>query len=51
MKISVVVSTYNGQNYLIEQLDSLRTQTRKIDQVLIADDQSTDDTVKITGIH
>lgn len=47
MKISVVVSTYNGQNYLIEQLDSLRTQTRKIDQVLIADDQSTDDTVKM----
>lgn len=47
MKVSVVVSAYNGQKYIIEQLDSLRKQTRKIDEVIIADDRSTDDTAKI----
>lgn len=47
MKISVVMSTYNGSKYLKEQLDSLRRQTKKIDQVLIIDDASKDDTVKI----
>ena len=47
MIISVVVSTYNGHDYLVEQLDSLRNQTIKIDQVLIADDQSSDDTVQV----
>ncbi len=44
MKISVVMTTYNGERYLIEQLDSLRTQTRKPDEVIICDDGSTDST-------
>ena len=47
MKISVIVSTYNGSEYIIEQLDSLRDQTRKPDEVLISDDVSSDDTVEI----
>ena len=51
MIISVVVSTYNGHDYLVEQLDSLRNQTIKIDQVLIADDQSSDDTVKLAQAY
>lgn len=43
-KISVVMTTYNGQKYLLEQLESLRNQTLKIDEVIIMDDCSTDKT-------
>lgn len=45
METSVVMTTYNGSRFLIQMLDSLRNQTRKIDEVLIFDDCSTDNTV------
>lgn len=44
---SVVISTYNGSKYIIKQLESLRDQNRKPDEVLIADDCSTDNTVTL----
>lgn len=44
MKLSVVMTTYNGMKYLEEQLDSIRNQTRDPDEVLIIDDASTDET-------
>lgn len=44
MKVSVVMSTYNGRRYLPEMLDSLRKQTREIDELLIYDDCSRDET-------
>lgn len=44
MKLSVVLSIYNGEKYIIEQLDSLRQQTRLPDEVLMYDDGSTDKT-------
>ena len=47
MKTSVVISTYNGEKYIIEQLDSLRKQSRPADEVIIADDCSSDHTVDI----
>lgn len=47
MKTSLVLSTYNGEKYIEEQLESLRRQTRKLDYVLILDDRSTDGTVAI----
>lgn len=47
MKVSVVISTYNGEKYIYEQLESIRNQTRKPDEVLIFDDVSTDNTVEI----
>lgn len=47
MKISIVMSTYNGAKYIVEQLESLRLQTRTADEVLIFDDCSSDDTVQI----
>lgn len=47
MKTSVVMATYNGAEYLYEQLDSLRDQTMKCDEVIICDDCSTDDTVSM----
>ena len=40
MKISIVMTTYNGEKYVEEQLNSIRMQTRKADEVLIFDDLS-----------
>lgn len=42
MKTSVVMTVYNGAKYILEMLDSLKNQTRKIDEVLIFDDMSND---------
>ncbi|MXQ72982.1 glycosyltransferase [Clostridiaceae bacterium DONG20-135] len=47
MKISVVVTTYNGEHYIYEQLESLRKQTYDLDEVIILDDLSHDHTVPI----
>lgn len=47
MKISVVMATYNGEKYIKEQLDTIRKQTRKIDELVICDDKSTDRTTQI----
>lgn len=47
MKLSVVLSTYNGEAYITEQLDSIFNQTHKADEVLIFDDGSTDNTPQI----
>lgn len=46
-KISIAMTTYNGSQYIVELLDSLRQQTRPVQEVIIADDGSTDDTVSI----
>lgn len=42
---SVLVTTYNGEKFIEAQLDSIRNQTKPVDQVLICDDGSTDGTV------
>lgn len=42
---SVVLTTYNGKKYIESLVDSLRWQTREIDEVIICDDCSTDGTV------
>lgn len=47
MKVSVVIATYNGALYLAEQLDSICNQTVHVDEIVICDDQSTDDTVDV----
>lgn len=47
MKSSVVMATYNGERYIVEQLDSIRNQTIPPDEVIIFDDCSTDSTVKV----
>lgn len=44
MRTSIAMCTYNGLPYLGEQLDSIRLQTRRADQVVIHDDGSTDGT-------
>ena len=47
MKTSVVLSAYNGEKYILEQLESIRMQTIPVDEVLITDDCSTDNTATI----
>lgn len=47
MKIVVLMSTYNGEKYLREQIDSLLNQDLKPTKILIRDDGSNDDTVNI----
>lgn len=42
---SVVLTTYNGMQYIEPLMDSLRLQSRKIDEVCIYDDGSKDQTV------
>ena len=36
--VSVIIATYNGENYIVKQLESIRNQTRKLDEVIIVDD-------------
>ena len=43
----ILMTTYNGQNYLKKQLDSIINQTWTSWRLLIRDDGSTDDTLKI----
>ena len=47
MKISIALTTYNGERFLREQLDSLFQQTLLPDEVVVCDDCSTDNTLKI----
>lgn len=47
MNLSVAMGTYNGAAYLREQLESIASQTRTPDELVISDDQSTDDTLKL----
>lgn len=46
---SIVLATYNGAEYILSLLESLLNQTRAADEVIICDDNSTDNTVKITN--
>ena len=47
MKTSVIISAYNGEKYIIDELESINNQSRKADEVLIFDDCSTDKTVSL----
>src|SRR5690554_4347702 len=47
MKISIAMATYNGAQYIQEQLQSFVDQTRKPDELIITDDCSSDQTEAI----
>jgi glycosyltransferase involved in cell wall biosynthesis len=47
MKISIAMATYNGENYVLAQLQSFVNQSRQPDEVVITDDCSTDNTVAL----
>ena len=48
MNLSIALCTYNGAVYLKEQLESIVAQTRTPDELVISDDQSTDDTLRLS---
>lgn len=45
--LSIAMATYNGGKFLREQLDSIYNQSLPPDEVIVCDDCSTDNTVKI----
>ncbi len=47
MKISVCMATYNGEEYIGEQLDSILEQLGENDEVIVSDDNSQDKTIEI----
>lgn len=49
--ISVVVISYNLENYILEALSSVCRQTYSCGEVILADDNSTDETVSLVRKH
>ena len=47
MKISIALATFNGAAYLGEQLDSIKRQSLQPAELIVCDDNSSDDTVEI----
>ena len=47
MKISVAFIVYDGANYMRTQLDSILAQTHKVDEIIVVEDASLDNTKEI----
>lgn len=45
--IAIVIPTYNGRQYVEESIQSALAQTRPADEIIISDDNSSDDTLDI----
>jgi glycosyltransferase involved in cell wall biosynthesis len=45
--ISICIPTYNGENYILEALNSIKNQSYKNIEVIISDDNSNDKTLEI----
>lgn len=48
-KISICMATYNGEKYILEQINSILPQLRDTDELIISDDGSTDNTLEIVS--
>ena len=46
-KVSVIIPNYNYQDFIVERIDSILRQTYPIHELIILDDKSTDDSVKV----
>ena len=44
---SICIATYNGEKYILEQLTSILSQINIDDEVIISDDDSTDNTIEL----
>ncbi|MFL5772059.1 MAG: glycosyltransferase family 2 protein, partial [Flavisolibacter sp.] len=47
MKISVVMTAYNAEKFIREAIDSVLSQSRKADEIIVVDDCSTDKTADL----
>ena len=47
MTSSVALCTYNGEKFLRKQIDSILQQTHRVDEIIVCDDGSTDQTLNI----
>lgn len=47
--ISVIIGSYNGEKYILAQLNSIRRQSVPVDEVIICDDRSQDTTGEIVN--
>ena len=47
MKVSIICPCYNSEKYIRQTLDSIFAQTEQDFEVLIVDDNSKDDSIKI----
>ncbi|MBQ0066082.1 MAG: glycosyltransferase [Firmicutes bacterium] len=45
--ISVAMTSYNGASYIVEQLDSILHQTLPVDEIILCDDGSSDQTLSL----
>ena len=43
--ISVCIATYNGEKYIKAQLESILAQIGQDDEIIVSDDNSTDNTI------
>ena len=46
-KVSVIIPNYNYQNFIVERIDSILRQTYPIYELIILDDKSTDNSIKV----
>lgn len=51
LKISVIIPNYNYETFIIERIDSILFQTYPIYEIIILDDASTDNSIKIIKEH
>lgn len=47
MKISVLINNYNYQDYVVDSINSVLNQSYPVDEIIVVDDKSTDDSVEI----
>ncbi|PLY07524.1 MAG: glycosyl transferase [Arcobacter sp.] len=47
MKISVIIPTYNRANFLLSAINSIKSQTYRIDEIIVVDDGSSDNTKEV----
>ncbi|MEN9487928.1 MAG: hypothetical protein RL494_193 [Bacteroidota bacterium] len=47
MTVSVALCTYNGEQFIKEQIDSILNQTVPVNEIIICDDRSNDTTIEI----
>lgn len=45
--ISVAMTTYNGEKYICEQIESILNQSLKVDEIIVCDDGSSDSTIEL----